>query len=98
MTRRAMTAREMISAEYGSSRNLMTPHRVRVGKIAPHIAFELSSGRGFRDGSMLYGVSIVVERNGKTERDTDASDVFSSAAEAGRYIAELRRRADSGEW
>src|SRR5690554_3482886 len=50
-----MRAREILRAAYGNSRNICTPHIIRVGKLHPRIAYELSSdSRGD-----YWGVSLV---------------------------------------
>ena len=90
---RTLTAREIIRKEYGSSRNFMTPHRVRVGKISKTIAFELSSGRGFCDHTTIWGVSFAeIKENGETVRRSDISGVFTRRGEAVAYIEEMRER------
>jgi hypothetical protein len=87
----ALTAREILRREYGSSRNLMTPHVLRVGKIDRETAYELSSGAGFDPGSTVYGVSIArVLPDGSTERDYDASACFSHPIAALRHVVSLR--------
>ena len=90
---RTLTAREILKKEYGSSRNFMTPHRVRVGKISRTIAFELSNGSGFCDHATIWGVSFAeIKENGETVRRSDISGVFTRRGEALAYIEEIRER------
>jgi hypothetical protein len=85
-----MRAREILRAAYGNSRNICTPHIVRVGKLHPRIAYELSvNGKGD-----LWGVSLVRwEPTGKAVRLYDYSTAFSTREEAEAYIEGLRDRA-----
>lgn len=86
----ALTAREIIHAEYGNSRNFMTPNRIRVGKIAPDLAYELASGKNM-DGGPLYSVTIVeVLADGTTERRHDLGACSRSYASVIDYIDDLR--------
>ena len=88
---RTATAREIIRKEYGSSRNFMTPHKVRCGKISRRVAFELSSGSGLFDHSTIWGVSFAeITESGDTIRRTDISEVFDSREDAEAYIEELK--------
>jgi len=87
-----MTAREILRAAYGDSRNFMTPHIIQVGKLHPRIAHELSvNGRGD-----LWGVSLVrwepTER--KAVRLYDYSTAFRTREEAEAYLEDLRGRID----
>lgn len=86
-----MTPREIIRAEYGSSRNIITPRRLGVGAL-PGGAYELSRGNGI-GGGPIYGVSVVrVNTDGATTmRDTNASALFGSSREAHSYINRLKR-------
>jgi len=90
MAERAYSARELLEMEYGSSRNLLTPHRVAIGKLDRTSAYELSAGEGIEPGSRLYGVSVVRLVNRKTERDYEESCAFSTLAAANAHIEELR--------
>lgn len=84
------TAREIIRREYGSSRNFMTPHKIRIGKISKTMAFELSNGNGF-DHSSLYGVSFVeIKEDGSTVRRTDISKMFFGIGKAEAYIEQIK--------
>lgn len=92
MSGKTLSAREALSLEYGSSRNFMTPDRIRIGKLDRSTVYELASGAGFALGTMLYGVSIVRvvdHETGQTERDFDASCVFETREEAESYIYAL---------
>ena len=93
-------ADRIIRAEYGDSRNLMTPTVLERGIVGTwahqeggtvHRAFELSRGRGM-DGESLYGVAIVDwnSRTCQTQRMRTLSDVFGSLAAAERHLERLR--------
>ena len=95
-TRRARSARELLRAEYGDGKNVMTPHRLSTGKIGPRFAWEIASGTGFNHDP-LYGVSIVQELDGgTTTRRTDLSTCFPSIGAARAYIADLKDRHTDG--
>ena len=84
------TARDIIRREYGKSKNFMTPHKIRIGKVSKTIAFELSSGSGF-DHSIIYGVSFAeLKEDGSTTRRTDISQMFSRKNQAEGYIEQIR--------
>jgi hypothetical protein len=84
-----MTPRQVIKAEYGDSKNFMTPNVVKTGWCGKLRAFELSSGEGIM-GGRIYGVSVVqLREDGTTERCYDLSQVFDSIRAANEYIAEL---------
>jgi hypothetical protein len=87
-----LSAREILDREYGrGSRNFMTPHRIAIGKLARHAAYELSSGSGLEPGTSIFGVSVVrLHDDGTTERDFDASCCFSSVQLANEHIESLR--------
>lgn len=88
-----MTPLEIIRAEYGDSRNFLTPTRVSTGKL-PDGAYELSRGVGI-DGELVWGVSVVrLNADGTTRRDNDAAQVFWSSTSAMLYISALRRGAE----
>jgi hypothetical protein len=83
-----MRAREILRAAYGNSRNICTPHIVRVGKVHPRIAYELSvNGR-----DDLWGVTLVrwEPEYQKAIRLYEHSRAFPSRAEAEAYIEGLR--------
>lgn len=96
-----MNAREIIRAEYGSSRNFFTNHRVKVGSIKRgQIAYELSWGTGILQGTYCAGVSVasvVCPWSGKTKREHDMSTSFSAGTlgdalkKARAYIEELKK-------
>lgn len=84
-----MTPREIIRAEYGESRNLMTPRRLGVGAL-PDGAYELSRGTGIA-GEPIWGVSVVrLNPDGTTRRDTGASQLFHWRNAARAYIRGLQ--------
>ena len=87
---RSIPARTLIAMEYGDSKNFMTNHIIKVGKINKNMAFELSSGSGFNNG-VIYGISIAELLNdGKTTRRTDLSKCCYSLNEAESYIRDLK--------
>jgi len=85
-----MTARAMIRAEYGTAPNFVTDHPIRYGKLGPHAAYELAWGRRIIGDGIMYGVSVVLEHDGRTRRVTDLGGVAYSRDEADAMIAELR--------
>lgn len=96
------TAEQIIKQEYEGCKNFMTPHVIRYGKIRSQtkhckkvVAYELSSGRGFRDNT-IYGVSVVSwdPITNTTERMTKLSDCFGSLRKAEDYIEILKERED----
>lgn len=85
------TAAEILRKQYHGNRNFMTPHRIKVGKINPNMAYELSSGHFA--GYILYGVTIVsIDSSGKTTPEHNLSKSFNSRSKALVYINELKRR------
>lgn len=72
---KTMTAREMVKAAYGDSKNFMTPNVVKYGKLDKDTAFELSSGRGFK-GETIYGLTVVKNISGSVVKDFDNSGCF----------------------
>ena len=100
-----LSARELLRREYGSSRNPMTPRLIAIGKLGRDAAYELAGGEGIEPGTRIYGVSVVRVVDGKTERDHNSSDCFSSLQAANEHIERLRsvprcttcgRQADNG--
>ena len=84
-----MTPKEVIHAEYGSSKNFMTPDILKTGWCGKLRAFELSRGQGILGGS-IYGVTVVqLREDGTTEKCSNLSKMFSSRADAREHIAEL---------
>lgn len=88
MTR--LTPEQVINREYGYSRNFMTPNLIEYSwVIDDKVAYELSSGTGFKN-EPIYGVSIVrLHPDGTTERLLDKSDMFWSIAEARAHIIDV---------
>ena len=84
---KAPTAKQIIRQEYNGSRNFMTPHIIKYGKMCRNIAYELSSGQGF-NREAIFGVSVVMidESTGETERLCGESHMFQSLADALDYI------------
>jgi hypothetical protein len=83
------TAREIIKTEYGNSRNLITPYRIKVGKINKNLAYEISYGFGI-DHNKICGLTIVEDIEGKTKRRYDLSGCFSSIEEVKNKIEEIK--------
>lgn len=89
-----MTARQIIKKEYGKSKNFMTPHILRYGKISKNVAYELSKGTGFKHET-IYGVSIVtIDKQGNTKREFELSKKLDGILEAEGYIGRLRERGE----
>jgi hypothetical protein len=84
-----LTARQILAREYGTSRNMLTPHRIAIGKLDRARAYELSAGEGVEAGTKLYGVSVVRVVDGSIERDYDASCCFSSLEQANEHVERL---------
>lgn len=87
---------EILRREYGTSRNLMTPRRVRVGSL-PGGAYEISRGEGIpRDsfssrGPTIFGVSIVwLNPDGTTRRDTTRAGAFGGLELAKAHVRRVR--------
>ena len=90
---KAPTAKQIIKGEYSGSRNFMTPHVIKYGKMCRNIAYELSSGQGF-NRETIWGVSVVMidESTGKTERLYSDSHMFQSLTDALDYIDDYKQR------
>ena len=92
----AIRARELIKMEYGTSRNFITPHAIRYGKLAPSLAYEMSSGTGIERGTVIVGVSVAqLLPDGSTIRRYDLSTSFSGVGsapfyQADNYVKELK--------
>jgi len=88
-----LTASEIIRRKYKGNRNFMTPRKLKVGKLNPNVAFELSMGDGLGHGNKLYGVSVVsVGKQGKTNAQYNLSKAFGNKNEADAYINRLKRK------
>lgn len=93
-----LDARTIIKHEYGDSKNFMTPHVIRMGKIAPHMAYELSWGDAMfleiHPNGRMYGVSVVKVIKSdwpyETERATELNKSFATEQEAEDYIKYLK--------
>jgi hypothetical protein len=88
---RASPARELISKGYGGSKNFMTPHVVKVGKISRNQAYEISTGRGI-EGQPIYGVSVVRKFKGKVKPVFAKGKLLYSREAAEAYAKSLKRR------
>ena len=88
-----LTAQEIIRRQYKGAKNFMTPYKMKMGKINPNVAFELSTGDGLGHGNKLYGVSVVsVGKQGKTNAQYNLSKAFGNKNEAEAYVNRLKRK------
>lgn len=88
------TASEILGAKYKGEKNMFTPNKIKVGKINPDVAYELSKGKSiFRDNGDLYGVSVVAVNKKKwsTRGLYDLSGAFGSKNEAEAHINRLKK-------
>lgn len=87
-----MTAKEILTKEYGDSHNFMTPRILGRG-LLPGGAYELSEGSGFDHHEILYGVSVVwLNPDGTTERPGQpTSQMFRDREAARAHIRFLKR-------
>jgi hypothetical protein len=92
MVNKNLTASEIIKKQYHGSKNFMTPHKLKVGKINKNVAFELSSGSGFTSGSRLYGVTVVSNKLGRTKAQSNLSKPFETKNDAEAYIRKLKNK------
>jgi len=90
-TDHAPSARDILYAEYGDSKNFMTPSILKCGKAGKWRAWELSVGSGIFSAH-IFGVSVVDvnPETGETDRHNDAGAAFQTRAEADSYIERLR--------
>ena len=83
------SAREILKREFGSSKNLLTPRIIKIGKINRCVAYELCKGVGI-EGENIYGV-LVVGYNGEcTINLSYLSKMFFNLNRALGYIESLR--------
>jgi len=89
---RPLTAQEIIRRQYKGAKNFMTPYKMKMGKINPNVAFELSTGSGL-SGNDLFGVTLVAvnPKTLKTQSLHDKSEAFGNKNEAEAYINKLKR-------
>ena len=90
-TDHAPSARDILFAESGSSRNFLTPSVLKRGKAGKWRAWELSVGSGiFSDH--LYGVSVVDvdPETGETDRHKTSGEAFPTRAQAEGFIRQLK--------
>lgn len=88
-----MTPNEIIRAEYGHSRNIMTPDTLDIGAL-PEGAYELSTGFGL-ENEPIYGVSVVYVTPDGTRRNIKDSKLFHSLDDAHEHIQKLRTESRS---
>lgn len=87
------TAREILYNEYEGSKDFMTPHVIKVGKIDRTLAFELSWGEGLYSDRKMYGVSVVEVTSTdplETRRNFELSMSFSSRTDADNHVKHLK--------
>ena len=70
------TCRDLIRAEYGDSRNPMTPNVLTIGGVPGKWAAEVAHGEGILPGTVIVGVSVVLARPEGTERCYELSKSF----------------------
>lgn len=70
------TCRDLIRAEYGDSRNPMTPNVLTIGGVPGKWAAEVAHGEGILPGTVIVGVSVVLATEDGTERCYDLSTSF----------------------
>lgn len=85
------TARQILKQEFGSARNFMTPTVLKIGKVHPAVAFEISSGEFL--GRTLYGVTLAGHDGaGQTYRASEEwSKAFDSMSAATAHVAYVRQ-------
>jgi len=88
-----LTASEIIRRKFKGQRNFMTPTKLKVGKLNPNVAYELSTGSGLGHGNRLYGVTVVsAGKSGKTNSQHNLSKAFGNKNEAEAYINGLKEK------
>jgi hypothetical protein len=70
------TCDEIIRAEYGGSRNPLTPHVLTCGGVLGKWAAEVAHGDGITSGTSIVGLSVVLVTEDGTERCFDLSRSF----------------------
>ena len=90
---RAPSARDILYAEYGDSKNFLTPSILRRGKAGRWRAWELSVGSGIFSARM-YGVSVVDvdPETGTTDRHATQGQCFQSQEDAEQFIEQLKEQ------
>jgi hypothetical protein len=95
-----MRARDILRAEYGSEKNLMTPTVLDVGSVVRgRVAYEISRGTGMRR-QPIFGVSIASydpDLNTTRRYANDISDCFGSLDAARDHVNFLRENWHLGE-
>lgn len=90
---KAISAREILRREYGTSKNFMTPEIIKTGKINRKTAYEISKGTGFKN-EPVFGLTIVEIINGETKGREDLSDCFWNIKEVNERITRLKNNCD----
>lgn len=92
---RLPSADSILSQEYGSSKNIMTPDVLEVGKIGlpdreQIIVYEIAEGTGMEQ-QPIFGVTIVTydTSTGETARRTDETELFYSFEEARDHLRQF---------
>jgi hypothetical protein len=69
--------------------NFVTPTIIRYGEVVNYV-YELSEGRGFLSGGMIYGVTLLTKEGERVHHKL--SKCFSSRLEALDYIDDLNEQ------
>ena len=89
------SASEIIRMQYKGYKNYFTPNKLKIGKINPDIAYELSQGESIlRGDGQLFGVTVVAvnKKKWQTRGLDDVSQAFSERNEAEAYINKLKNK------
>jgi hypothetical protein len=84
------TAKEIIKAECGNSRNLLTPYRIKIGKISKNLAYEISYGFGI-GYNKLCGLTVIEDMGDETREREDLSGCFFSMEDVKNKIEEIKK-------
>lgn len=90
-----LTAKQILTREYGDSKNFMTPTIESIGKISSNIAYEISSGLGMSN-QKIYGLSIVEydPETNTTKRGIGPAGCFQSLRAAQQAIDDFAEELD----
>jgi len=87
------TASEILRIAFGGRKNIITPYRVKIGKIRHDMAFEIAEGTDMNHKPM-YGVTVV--KYSSTKRDAfpigRLGKLFRTKQEAINYVNRLKNR------
>ena len=76
-------------SQYFGDPNFMTPHVIEYGSAGKYI-YELSTGRGFKKDSRLYGITVINIDDPEKKYNHEKSKCFYSEDEAYDYINTLK--------